>query len=334
MAFHHRKLSPSETDPYNTNQLNRDEFCLALNDDCPKLCPPNYCDQSKHMSSILILMFCILGAAFGLFSYLTIVKYYSNWSNSRRRNSPTFDDDDDTHEEDFIYENHGPVLDNPIWYINTVGLQQSVIDSIAVFKYKRDDGMIEGTECSVCLNGFQEDETLRLLPKCTHAFHIPCIDTWLTSHKNCPLCRAPVVSDANDAENLREETPPVENYGELRVEAESFGALPMEEETIVPCLGARNCESRVLSDLADHRLKVEEEELQPVRRSISMDSFSASKIYLAVSNIPPVENEGCSDSQLVQRKKLNTEMVAKQGRRNSSMKRSFSCSGKFSILTL
>jgi hypothetical protein len=70
-----------------------------------------------------------------------------------------------------------------------------VISSIAVCKYKKNEGLIEGTECSVCLNEFQENETLRLLPKCSHAFHIPCIDTWLRSHTNCPLCRANIMTD-------------------------------------------------------------------------------------------------------------------------------------------
>ncbi|KAE8701141.1 hypothetical protein F3Y22_tig00110548pilonHSYRG00340 [Hibiscus syriacus] len=66
---------------------------------------------------------------------------------------------------------------NPIWYINKIGLKQSVIDSIAVFRYKKDEGLIEGTECSVCLNEFREDENLRLLPKCSHGFHLTCTDT-------------------------------------------------------------------------------------------------------------------------------------------------------------
>ncbi|KAM7256660.1 hypothetical protein ACFE04_012401 [Oxalis oulophora] len=63
----------------------------------------------------------------------------------------------------------------------------------AIFKYKRGDGLIEGTECSVCLNEFKEEESLRLLPECSHAFHTPCIDTWLISHTSCPNCRAPLV---------------------------------------------------------------------------------------------------------------------------------------------
>ncbi|KAF1001522.1 hypothetical protein AG4045_000284, partial [Apium graveolens] len=57
-----------------------------------------------------------------------------------------------------------------------------------------------GTDCSVCLTEFQDDETLRLLPKCNHAFHIPCIDTWLRSHTTCPLCRAGIVPN-NDVRN-------------------------------------------------------------------------------------------------------------------------------------
>jgi hypothetical protein len=88
------------------------------------------------------------------------------------------------------------VIDHPIWLIRTIGLQQSVIDSITVFKYRKNEGLFDGTECSVCLGEFQEEESLKLLPKCSHAFHVPCIDTWLKSHKNCRLCRAPVVNDA------------------------------------------------------------------------------------------------------------------------------------------
>ncbi|VVB02662.1 unnamed protein product [Arabis nemorensis] len=81
-------------------------------------------------------------------------------------------------------------VDHPIWFIRTTGLQQSIINSITICNYKRGDGLIERTDCPVCLNEFEEDESLRLLPKCNHAFHISCIDTWLGSHTNCPLCRA------------------------------------------------------------------------------------------------------------------------------------------------
>ncbi|KAK2640525.1 hypothetical protein Ddye_028320 [Dipteronia dyeriana] len=45
-------------------------------------------------------------------------------------------------------------------------------------------------ECAVCLCEFEDDETLRLIPKCDHVFHPECIDAWLSSHTTCPVCRA------------------------------------------------------------------------------------------------------------------------------------------------
>ncbi|KAF5748446.1 putative RING/U-box superfamily protein [Tripterygium wilfordii] len=63
------------------------------------------------------------------------------------------------------------------------------------FKYKKaqEQGSKElDFECAVCLSVFEEGEEVRRLPVCKHCFHAPCIDTWLSSHHDCPLCRAPV----------------------------------------------------------------------------------------------------------------------------------------------
>jgi len=51
-------------------------------------------------------------------------------------------------------------------------------------------------ECAVCLSEFDDDDTLRLLTKCSHAFHADCIDAWLSSHVTCPVCRANLLADA------------------------------------------------------------------------------------------------------------------------------------------
>eukprot|EP01063_Lacrimia_lanifica_P014202 TRINITY_DN2083_c0_g1_i2.p4 TRINITY_DN2083_c0_g1~~TRINITY_DN2083_c0_g1_i2.p4 ORF type:complete len:199 (+),score=69.88 TRINITY_DN2083_c0_g1_i2:447-1043(+) len=46
-----------------------------------------------------------------------------------------------------------------------------------------------GKSCCVCLNNFAAKESLKALP-CGHAFHAPCLDTWLSSYnKFCPLCK-------------------------------------------------------------------------------------------------------------------------------------------------
>ncbi|KAL2928853.1 RING-H2 finger protein ATL43 [Bienertia sinuspersici] len=69
------------------------------------------------------------------------------------------------------------------------GIDPVIIESLPVFRFKSLRGEKNGLECAVCLNRFEPDEILRLLPKCKHAFHVECVDTWLDAHSTCPLCR-------------------------------------------------------------------------------------------------------------------------------------------------
>ncbi|CAO2039329.1 unnamed protein product [Urochloa humidicola] len=57
------------------------------------------------------------------------------------------------------------------------------------------DGREDALECSVCLLEFVDDDALRLLPTCPHAFHPDCIALWLERHATCPLCRASVLDE-------------------------------------------------------------------------------------------------------------------------------------------
>ncbi|XP_052191884.1 E3 ubiquitin-protein ligase ATL31-like [Diospyros lotus] len=73
------------------------------------------------------------------------------------------------------------------------GLDPEVIEKFPTFEYSAVRGLQIGKgalECAVCLNEFQDDDTLRLIPKCDHVFHPECIDAWLESHVTCPVCRA------------------------------------------------------------------------------------------------------------------------------------------------
>ncbi|KAL8128580.1 hypothetical protein V2J09_017735 [Rumex salicifolius] len=69
------------------------------------------------------------------------------------------------------------------------GVDRSVVESLPVFRFASLRGQKEGLECAVCLSRFEPAEVLRLLPKCKHAFHVECVDTWLEAHSTCPLCR-------------------------------------------------------------------------------------------------------------------------------------------------
>ncbi|KAK6927102.1 6-phosphofructo-2-kinase [Dillenia turbinata] len=77
----------------------------------------------------------------------------------------------------------------------TKGLDASIISSIPLFVYKSREQK-QDLECVICLSMFEDKDVGRDLPKCGHAFHVECIDMWLHSHSNCPICRAPVVLDS------------------------------------------------------------------------------------------------------------------------------------------
>ncbi|KEH38004.1 putative transcription factor C2H2 family [Medicago truncatula] len=60
-------------------------------------------------------------------------------------------------------------------------------------------------ECAICLNEFQHNDKIRLLPKCYHVFHRDCIDVWLLSHMNCPICRSKLIPNVPESEQQQEQ---------------------------------------------------------------------------------------------------------------------------------
>lgn len=88
-----------------------------------------------------------------------------------------------------------------LFHLHDSGLDQAFIDSLPVFLYKEIMGLKEPFDCAVCLCEFSEEDKLRLLPLCGHAFHIDCIDTWLLSNSTCPLCRGALYGSGLGIEN-------------------------------------------------------------------------------------------------------------------------------------
>ncbi|XP_068642377.1 RING-H2 finger protein ATL46-like [Aristolochia californica] len=88
-----------------------------------------------------------------------------------------------------------------LFHLHDSGLDQAFIDALPVFLYKEIVGLKEPFDCAVCLCEFSEEDKLRLLPICSHAFHLHCIDTWLLSNSTCPLCRGTLFSPGLAIEN-------------------------------------------------------------------------------------------------------------------------------------
>ncbi|KAK4717669.1 hypothetical protein R3W88_016007 [Solanum pinnatisectum] len=77
------------------------------------------------------------------------------------------------------------------------GLERSMISSIPLFVYKEESN--DGLECIICLSLLEDEDVCRKLPKCSHAFHVECVDMWLHSHSTCPICRSPIVTDKDES---------------------------------------------------------------------------------------------------------------------------------------
>lgn len=120
-----------------------------------------------------------------------------------------------------------PEYDEPVHFHDRPGqgLDKSLVEALPVVSYSVVKNLKEGEglECAVCLEKMEEDETLRLLPKCSHVFHSDCIDVWFHSHSTCPLCRASLSPTFSE---LKEGVPAVGDVSRRILEAqeEAFGS--------------------------------------------------------------------------------------------------------------
>lgn len=289
--------------PYMNTRDCSQGFCSLY---CPQWCyiifpPPPPFDfpednSGPSFSPLVIAIIGILASAFLLVSYYAIMsKYCGSRSESRRRRR-----ENDQAESDESDENQDPSIHEQPWNAANTGLDEALIKSITVFKYKKGDGVIDGSDCSVCLSEFQEDESLRLLPKCSHAFHVSCIDTWLKSHSNCPLCRSNIVF-------LNAALPPPIMEAPSRNDQTSVAELQNEEEPAAEDGSAENNNTNLPKSPArelQHAITIREDETQAdtIRRSVSMDFSCQGR--LSIADILRIDHdEECSfhDCQMQER---------------------------------
>lgn len=88
-----------------------------------------------------------------------------------------------------INTHHPPDLQS---FVVDIGLDDNTIKSYPKMLYS--EAKLQKTDstascCSICLADYKATDTLRLLPDCSHLFHLKCVDPWLRLHPTCPVCR-------------------------------------------------------------------------------------------------------------------------------------------------
>ncbi|KAK9667825.1 hypothetical protein RND81_13G013200 [Saponaria officinalis] len=287
---------------------------------CPQWCyiifppppppPPSFqfLDHKPHhtitFSPLVIAIIGVLSSAFLLVTYYAIISKYCGNSRSStiEVTQPSIEEIEEENNINYNNENNEYLQYEP-WFISTNGLDEGLVKNITMVKYKKGEGLIESVDCLICLGEFFENDYLRLLPKCSHAFHVNCIDTWLKTHSTCPLCRANVVSvfvspvqqalptlvvDNNDSDN--------NNQDQVHVAIEEISSI-RDGRVNLP-----KCPFRSFSHLA--RLELRHNSHSPCddvmkRRSISMDNFDEISVSI-------LEHEECLKMGLGESSKISS----------------------------
>ncbi|XP_074586155.1 RING-H2 finger protein ATL52-like [Curcuma longa] len=276
-------------------------------DDClipaqpPPVPPSSSISLGTDSSLIPTLPIAAASLSVAAFVFIFVALYILHRRRGGRRTAAAPDAD-----LELAFEDDDGEVDHHVWYIRTPGLDESTIGAIGTWTYKADEGVLGSSscDCAVCLSEFQDGELLRLLPKCHHAFHIGCIDTWLRSHINCPLCRVPVVtlasatggsvrgaSTSSFSSVSSSLSSAADQAGSSSVPSGLMGLNQIDARTsetarytleVVPAaegleLGAAPENRNMINQFPDSEIgmpgDVEGQEFQPIRRSFSMSSF-------------------------------------------------------------
>ncbi|XVF05769.1 hypothetical protein REPUB_Repub05bG0201000 [Reevesia pubescens] len=134
---------------------------------------------SFHSCSRALLLLLIF---FFLVIFITTLFLYAHWICGQHILSTAAD----TQVNATAADHHDPSLGLGPDSINSLPI---ILHRSLVTNNEGKHGFIGETECSICLGVFEDEQKLKVLPECNHAYHSECVDKWLSSHSSCPLCR-------------------------------------------------------------------------------------------------------------------------------------------------
>ncbi|XP_058069168.1 RING-H2 finger protein ATL65 [Magnolia sinica] len=160
--------------------------------------PPS--SLTVDFSPPLIAMVVVVGTAFLIVVYFRLISHHllppllRRWRRRRRwRHHPSSPSDVESPTD----TSASGVFNTAFQFLTPYGLDETAIKTIPLSVYAKGkrrsisiDSSVNSRDCAVCLLEFEENDCVRTLPACAHAFHVDCIDIWLRSHASCPLCRA------------------------------------------------------------------------------------------------------------------------------------------------
>ncbi|XP_021842005.1 E3 ubiquitin-protein ligase RING1-like [Spinacia oleracea] len=77
-----------------------------------------------------------------------------------------------------------PVVENVLGFEPA---DRAAVENLEI-KKAEDEFATHDNCCSVCLEGWEKGDDVKILP-CGHYFHPACADEWLLTNRFCPLCR-------------------------------------------------------------------------------------------------------------------------------------------------
>jgi len=66
-----------------------------------------------------------------------------------------------------------------------------IIKNIKIKEYTLNENNLDNDRCPICLEDYNIGDTLNELI-CNHFYHKKCINNWIISNNNCPICRSSI----------------------------------------------------------------------------------------------------------------------------------------------